>query len=128
MPCCTTKRCEQTVTKHKMGSKTAEMINLRQPNVQGCTKHETFLINLRSIIVLYLKAFFLCGASAHFWAVTSPISFLQTSLFLAATFQLRIWSKSKVSLQTTRAQLTLIAFSVLLSSPLPKPLPGFGNS
>jgi len=69
--------------------------------------------------------FFLYGASACFLAMASPISFLQSSHFLAAIFHFRIWSKSMVSLQTTSSHL-LLSFPKGLLLPKHSPIPFCG--
>jgi len=48
-----------------------------------------------------------CGASARFSGMTSPISFLQPSLYRAATCQFRIWIKSVAFLKTPPTHLSL---------------------
>lgn len=50
---------------------------------------------------------FIYGATSHFRAMASPISFNQPSAFLAAAFQCRVWSKSTPSFKTQTSHLPL---------------------
>jgi hypothetical protein len=70
--------------------------------------------------------FFFYGASARSRVTTSPISFLQNSLFLTTSFQLCVWSKSIPSRQTVFSHL-LVRFSTGLLPPEHPPITFVGD-
>ena len=75
-----------------MSSNTSVFIQVNSKSIHA--------LNYNYILVKIFFFFSFYGALAHFRAMASPISFLQPSLFLAAAFQLRIWSISTASLRT----------------------------
>ena len=74
----------------------------------------------------FIFFFFFYGASARCLVTASPISFLQNSLFLTTSFQLRVWSKSIPSRQTVFSHL-LVRFSAGLLPPEHPPITFVGD-
>ena len=74
---------------------------------KGVGSKEAKSFNLNKLSCESVNSFFSCDASIHFRALASPISFLQHSLFLVATFDFLAWSKLTVSLQTLSSYLLL---------------------
>jgi len=83
-------------------------IALHQTSAVACNcsnLNSTLIIENNVSTAFFFFFFFFYSVSARFRAMASLISFLQTLLFLAATFQTRFWSNSTAFMQTASSQL-----------------------